>query len=155
MAVDWVKGDIAGGKGTFGVVDDGIVLAIFRQWDGSVWFSAALPKDVPYTLDRTRLPILWVDGEVVRDAGDALDASYKAAFTDPPQPPHHMADEAIIGFRLWDGDEAQGLGAVGAILQGKALHLRYFVVPHQGLDLDIPLEGVAPLLRETLKLRRG
>jgi hypothetical protein len=154
MDVEWVEGDIAGGKGTFGIFESGFTLGIFRQRDGSVWFTAALP-DGTLTFDPTRLPIVWVDTSMVCDAGQIAEVGRHAereaaAKDDASFMPLHMVGDTVIGFRVWHGVEAKGLGCVGALLSGRRMSLRYFVMPHDTIDVTISLEGLPPLLRRTL-----
>ena len=153
MNVEWVEGDIAGGKGAFGVLDTGFTIAVFRQRDGSVWFSAALPQ-CSLTLDRYRLPVLWIDDTIICDGGEIAELS-RAAERDPAIDvktfmPFHMIGDTVVGFRLWHGVEARGLGAIKALLAGSRLTLRYFVIPHDSIDITISLAGLPPLLRTTL-----
>ena len=158
MNVEWVEGDIAGGKGAFGVLDTGFTVAIFRQRDGSVWFSAALPQ-CSLTLDPYRMPVLWIDDTIICDAGETAELT-RAAERDPAIDvknfmPYHMVGDTVVGFRLWHGVEAKGPGCIGAFLAGTKLTLRYFVVPHDAIDITISLTGLGPLLRGTLGLGRG
>ena len=159
MNVEWVEGEIAGGKGAFGVMDTGFTLAVFRQRDGSVWFSAALPP-CSLTLDRYRMPILWINDVLVCDAGEAAelsrlaerelgaeaDAAVKAFM------PYHMVGDTVVGFRLWHGVEDKGLGHIRSFLDGGTLALRYFVIPHDSIDISVSLDTLPPLLRKVLSL---
>ncbi len=155
MNVEWVEGDIAGGKGAFGIIESGLTMAIFRQRDGSVWFTAALPKSA-LVYDAYRMPILWVDETVVCDAGETAELTRHAegqAANDPKNFfPYHMVDDTVVGFRLWHGVEKEGLGCIRTFLEGRELTMRYFVRPYDSIDVTVPLTGVAPLLRETLGL---
>ena len=158
MNVEWVVGDIAGGKGAFGVLDTGFTIAVFRQRDGSVWFSAALPQ-CSLTLDPHRLPILWIDDTIICDACETAELT-RAAERDPALDvktfmPFHMVGDTVVGFRLWHGVEARGLGCIKNFLEGSQLSLRYFVLPHDSIDITIRLAGVPPLLRRTLDLSGG
>jgi hypothetical protein len=58
----------------------------------------------------------------------------------------------VIGFRMWHGIEAQGLGCIRALLDGRRLSLRYFVLPHDSIDVTLSLDGLPRLLRTTLGL---
>ncbi len=153
MNIEWVEGEIAGGKGAFGVLDTGFTLAIFRQRDGSVWFSAALPQ-CSLTLDHYRMPILWIDDIMVCDGGQIAELTH-AAEHDPDIDlktfiPYHMVGDTVVGFRLWQGVEAKGLGCMKAFLEGGKLQVRYFVLPHDSIDITISLAGLPPLLRRIL-----
>ncbi len=155
MNVEWVEGDIAGGKGAFGVMDSGLTIAIFRQRDGSVWFTAALPQS-SLTYDPYRMPILWIDDTIVCDAGETAELTRHAerqATNDPASFfPYHMVGDTVVGFRLWHGLETEGLGCIRAFLDGGKLTVRYFVRPHDSIDVTVRLVGLAPLLRQTLGL---
>ena len=158
MNVEWVEGDIAGGKGAFGVLDTGFTVAIFRQRDGSVWFSAALPQ-CSLTLDRYRMPILWIDDTIICDAGETAELT-RHAERDPDIDansfmPFHMIGDTVVGFRLWHGIEAKGLGCMKSFLEGGKLSLRYFVLPHDYFDITVGLAGLAPLLRATVGIGRA
>ncbi len=156
MNVEWVEGEIAGGIGAFGILDSGMTIAIFRQRDGSVWFTAALPKS-SLTFDPYRLPLLWIDDTIVCDAGETAELTHHAereAMKDPSGfMPFHMVGDTVVGFRLWHGIEAQGLGCIQAFLAGGSLSYRYFVRPHDSIDVTMRLVGLAPLLRKTLGLK--
>ncbi|MEI6557661.1 MAG: hypothetical protein WCO00_04580 [Rhodospirillaceae bacterium] len=158
MNVEWVEGDIAGGKGAFGVLDTGFTVAIFRQRDGSVWFSAALPQ-CSLKMDPYRLPILWIDDITICDAGETAELTRHAERDPSIDPktfmPYHMVGDTVVGFRLWHGVEARGLGCIRTFLDGARLTLRYFVVPHDSIDITIGLAGLPPLLRGALGLGRG
>ena len=156
MNVEWVESDIAGGKGAFGVLDTGFTIAIFRQRDGSVWFSAALPAS-SLTLDQYRMPILWIDDTIVCDAGETAEltrhAEREVTGDGSTFMPFHMVGETVVGFRLWHGVEAKGLGCLQAFLTGARLSVRYFVVPHDSIDITVSLAGLPPLLRKSLGLK--
>ncbi len=153
MNVEWVGGDIAGGKGAFGVLDTGFTVAIFRQRDGSVWFSAALPQ-CSLKLDCRRMPILWIDDTIVCDAAETAELTLHAERDPALDPrnfiPYHMVGDTVVGFRLWHGIESKGLGCMKNFLEGGKLALRYFVIPHDSIDITINLAGLAPLLRAAL-----
>ena len=156
MKVEWVEGDIAGGKGAFGIVETGFTMALFRQRDGSVWFSAALPPS-SLSLDRNRLPILWIDDTIVCDAGETAELSRTAEqnFDGADQNflPYVMIDDSVVGFRLWQGDkQASGFGQLSGFFGGTKLTVRYFVRPYDSIDITVDLEGLRPLLRGTLGL---
>lgn len=155
MNVEWVEGDIAGGKGAFGILDTGFTIAIFRQRDGSVWFSAALPQS-SLTYDPHRMPIVWVDDTIVCDAGQTAEVTRLAEreFAGNPEAfmPYHMAGDTVIGFRLWHGVEAKGLGCMASFLEGARMSVRYFVIPHDSIDITVSLTGLPPLLRGVLGL---
>ena len=155
MNVEWVEGEIAGGKGAFGILDTGFTIALFRQRDGSVWFSAALPQS-SLTFDQTRMPILWIDDTLVCDAGQTAELSRVAEreFSGDPTTfmPYHMVGDTVVGFHLWHGVEAKGLGCIGAFLAGARLSVRYFVIPHDSIDVTLSLAALPPLLRRVLGL---
>ncbi|MEI6985897.1 MAG: hypothetical protein WCK65_07205 [Rhodospirillaceae bacterium] len=156
MNVEWVEGEIAGGKGVFGILDTGLKIAIYRHRDGTVWFSAALPAS-SLTFDRTRMPILWIDNSLICDAGKIAEMSrlaerdYSGGLDNFM--PFHMVGDSVIGFHLWHGDEAKGLGCVSQLLVGGRLSIRYFVLPHDSIDVIVGLAGMPPLLRNALELK--
>ncbi|MEI8394138.1 MAG: hypothetical protein WCF85_05340 [Rhodospirillaceae bacterium] len=156
MNVEWVEGEVAGGKAVFGVLDTGFTIAIFRQRDGSVWFSAALPQ-CSLTIDPYRMPILWVDDTIVCDAGETAEltrvAEREVTGDGSNFMPYHMVGDTVVGFRLWHGVEAKGLGCIRTFLDGTTFTLRYFVRPQDSIDINIRLVGLSPLLRAALDLR--
>lgn len=158
MNVEWVEGEIAGGTGAFGILDTGFTIAFFRQRDGSVWFTAALPQ-CSLTLDPTRMPILWVDNTIICDAGQTAELTRHAEreFSGDPKTfmPFHMTGDTVVGFRIWHGIEDKGLGCVEKLLQGARLEVRYFVIPHDSIDVSVSLAGLPPLLRRTLGLKHA